>query len=153
MSKVYEYILYGVLVVLLFVGIAFAGEIMRRFPLFPISVVLLCLPMSFLFYKNAANVGDSLRSILNFIFILNVIFSFFVGIEESKTVAHVEKYFFGGKIKSTEVEVETEEGAGSETNYYLKDMDSTTHNIVSFIIFTTIVVTPFLTHKIYKKSP
>ncbi len=153
MSKVYEWILYGVLVVLLFAGIAFAGEIMRRFPLLPISVVLLCLPISFLFYKNAANVGKSLRDILNFIFLVNLIFSFFCAIEESKTVAHIEKYFFGGKIKSTEVEIDTDGGPGVETDYYLKDIDSTTHNIVAFIFYAIIFSTPFLTHKIYKKSP
>lgn len=153
MSKLYEVILKGVLIVLFFVGVAFSGSVIRSNPLLPISLLLISLLLGFLFFKVPDFFGDgAFHSIMKCMFYFSVAVAFVCLVFESQSVAYIEKFFFGGKVKHYDVEVDTDQGIGSSTSYYLEGVNSTIDIVITIIYWISLFGIPYSIYKMRKKN-
>jgi len=155
MAKIFEGILKVVLLILFFSGIALGGSIVRAHILLPIMTLLLTLLLAFLFYKVPAFFGNgSLNSVIKYTFYFSVAASFTCFVFASKSEAYIEKYFFGERVKQTEVEIEGPNGEpGSTTDYYLEDVSPTGDRIIRYSYWILVLGIPYLIWRIWQRVP
>ena len=155
MSKIFEVILKAVLVILFFCVIVFLGSIMRSHILLPIITLLLSLLLAFLFYKVPDFWGNgSLNSVLKYAFYFSIVASFVCFVYASRSEAYIEKYFFGGKVRQAEVEVEGPDGEdGSSTYYYLEGINSVNDRIVHYSYWILVLGVPYLIWRMWNRVP
>ncbi|HVU99707.1 MAG TPA: hypothetical protein VHE34_31010 [Puia sp.] len=153
MSKVFEWILNGILLVLFIIGIAFTGSVVRAHPLLPVALLLLIGLLSFLFSRVPDYFGDGhLPAVLKYSFYLSVVAAFMCLIYYSKEKASVERLLYGGKIKHADIEIDTDQGPGSDTIYYLDNVPKVVDNVIGFTFFAMIVGVPYLTYRLWQRT-
>lgn len=153
MHKIFEGVLKVVLLILFFAGIAFLGSIIRSHILLPIITLILTLVLAFLFFKVPDFFGDgSLHSVLKYSFYFSIAVSFTCVVFASKGEAYIERYFFGGKVKQAEVEIEGPNGEpGTDTDYYLEDVNPTSDGIIRYSYWILVLGIPYLIWKMWQK--
>jgi hypothetical protein len=152
MSKVFEWTLNGIFLVLLFVGAAFAGELARAHPLLPVSLLLLVGLVSFLLFSVPEYLGDRYLPIaLKYCFYASIVIALMCLVYYSKGKVSVERLFYGGKAKHTEVEIDTEQGPGSDTVYYLDNVPNGLDNAIGFAFFGIMIGIPYLAYRLWQK--
>jgi hypothetical protein len=154
--KIYEWILNGLLFILFFGGIAFAGSVMRSHPFIQVFLLIICCALAFLFYKVPDSFEEATRhKVIRYLFYFNIVISFLCLITYNRETAYIEKYIFGGKVKTDEVLVDADEESPEhyETDYYVKGGDPTDHKIVFYSYILLVFITPYLSFRISQKVP
>ena len=153
MSKVFEWTLNGILLVLMFVGAIFAGELVRAHHLLPVSLLLVVGLFSFLFYRVPDYFGDGrLPTALKYSFYASIVTALMCLVYYSKGKVSVERLFYGGKIKHAQVEIDTDQGPGSDTVYYLDNVPNSIDNVFGLTFFALMIGVPYLAYRLWQRA-
>jgi hypothetical protein len=153
MSKVFEWTLNGILLALLVVGIAFAGSLVRAHPLLPVTILLLVGLLSFLFYRVPDHFGDGhFPAVLKYSFYVSIVASLMCLAYYSKGKVSIERLFYGGRIKHVDVEIDTDQGPGSDTVYYLDNVPNGIDNVVGFTFFALMIGVPYRVYRLWQRA-
>jgi hypothetical protein len=151
MSTVFEWILNGIRLILFVAGVAFTGSLVRAHPLLPVALLLLVGLLSFLFSGVPYYFGDGhLPAVLKYSFYLSVAAAFMCLIYYSKEKASLERLFYGGNIKHADVEIDTDQGPGSDTVYYLDNVPNVVDNVIGFTFFALMIGVPYLAYRLWQ---
>gem|GEM_PF-6110839 len=141
------------MLVLLVVAIAFTGSVVRAHPLLPIALLLLLGLLNFLLSRAPDYFGSAHHSTaLKYGFYVSIIAAFLCLISYSKGKVSVERLFYGGKLKHTEVEIDTDQGPGSDTVYYLDNVPNGVDNLMGLTFFALMIGIPYLAYKLWQRA-
>jgi hypothetical protein len=153
MSKLFEWTLNGILLVLLVVGIIFAGDLVRAHPLLPVALLFLVGLLSFLFSRVPDYFGDGhLPTALKYSYYVSIAAALLCFAFYNKGKVSIEKVFYGGKIKQLGVEIDTDQGRGSDTVYYIENVPNIIDNLIGFTFFALMIGVPYLAYRLWQKA-
>ena len=153
MFKLFEWTLNGILLASLVVGIAFGGSLVRAHPLLPVAVLLLVGLLSFLFSRVPDYFDDGhLPTALKYSFYASIVASLMCLVYYSKGKVSIERLFYEGKIKHYDVDIDTDQGPGSDTIYYLDQVPNPVDNVVGFSFFVLMAGVPYLVYRLWQKA-